>query len=95
MIDLLIEKLKQLHLKAFAQNLRLTIETAKNKNWSGLQILDHLSELELELKKQNRISLCFKQSKLFEKTTIDQFDFSFHVSRKNQKTLISNLLSLA
>ena len=94
MIDLLIEKLRQLHLKAFAQNLQPTIEIAKNKNWSALQILDHLSELELELKHQNRVSLCFKQSRLFEKTTIDQFDFNFHTSRKNQKTLISSLLSL-
>jgi len=94
MIDLLIEKLKLLRLKAFAENLLQVMETAKQKNWSALNILEHLVQLELELKKQNRIASCFKQSKLFEKTTIDQFDFSFHSSRKRQKTLIQNLLSL-
>ena len=94
MINSLIEKLKLLRLKAFAENLSQVIEIAKEKNWSALHILEHLVELELELRNQNRIVLCFKQSKLFEKTTIDQFDFNFHSSRKKQKTLIENLLTL-
>jgi len=94
MIDSLIEKLKLLRLKAFAENLSQVLETAKQKNWSVLQSLDHLADLELELRKQNRKILCFKQSKLFEKLTLDQFDFNFHPSRKKQKTLIQNLMSL-
>jgi len=94
MIDSLIEKLKLLRLKAFAENLSQVFETAKQKNWSVLQSLDHLADLELELRKQNRKILCFKQSKLFEKPTLDQFDFNFHLSRKKQKTLIQNLMSL-
>ena len=96
MIDSLIEKLKLLRLKAFAENLSQVLETAKQKNWSVLQSLDHLADLELELRKQNRKILCFKQSKLFEKPTLDQFDFNFHPSRKNRKHLfrISCLLSL-
>ncbi|NIO83138.1 MAG: ATP-binding protein [Candidatus Aminicenantes bacterium] len=36
----------------------------------------------------------FRQSKLYEKPTIDQFDFNFHNSRKKQKTKILKLLSL-
>lgn len=94
MIDSLIEKLKLLRLKAFAENLSQVLETAKQKNWSVLQSLDHLADLELELRKQSRKTLCFKQSKLFEKPTLDQFDFNFHPSRKKQKTLIQNLMSL-
>jgi DNA replication protein DnaC len=94
MIDTLIEKLKLLRLKAFAESLLQVIETAEHKNWSAPHMLEHLVDLELELKTQNRISLCFKQSKLFEKITIDQFDFNFHPSRRKQKTLIENLLTL-
>ncbi len=94
MIEALIEKLKSLRLKAFAENLPRVIETAGHKNWSAPQILEHLVEIELELRKQNKMALCFKQSKLFEKTTIDRFDFNFHPSRRKQKTLIENLLTL-
>ncbi|HHB75160.1 MAG TPA: AAA family ATPase [Desulfobulbus sp.] len=36
----------------------------------------------------------FKQSKLLERPTIDQFDFSFHASRKKQKNLILGLMDL-
>jgi len=46
------------------------------------------------LRQKNRIERCFKQSKLYEKTTIDQFDFAFHGSRKNQKSRIVNLMDL-
>lgn len=94
MIETLTQELKLLRLKAFAENLPRVIETAEHKNWSAPQMLEHLVELELELRKQNKMALCFKQSKLFEKTTIDQFDFNFHPSRRKQKTLIANLLTL-
>jgi len=43
---------------------------------------------------KNRIALRFKQSRLFEKPTIDQFDFNFHASRKKQKNRILNLMDL-
>ena len=94
MIESLIEKLKLLRLRAFAENLPQAMEIAKQKNWSALDVLEYLVELELELRKQNRRTFCFKQSKLFKKITIDQFDFNFHSSRKRQKTSIQNLLSL-
>jgi len=94
MIESIIEKLKRLKLKACAQNLSQVIEIGKQKNWSALQMIDHLLDLELENREKNRIALRFKQSKLFEKPTIDQFDFSFHVSRKKQKNQILNLMDL-
>ena len=94
MIDTVIEKFNLLKLKTSAHNLPQCIELAKEKNWSTLQVIGHLLDLELEAREKNRIALRFKQSKLFEKPTIDQFDFNFHTSRKKQKDRILNLLDL-
>jgi DNA replication protein DnaC len=94
MIDLLIEKLKRLRLITFAGNIKQTLETAEEKSWSSLKIIDHLVELELNEREKNRVELRFKQSKLLVKPTIDQFDFNFHVSRKNQKNKILNLMDM-
>jgi DNA replication protein DnaC len=93
-IEAVIEKCKALKLKAIAEHLEQTTVLAGHRNWTPLQMIDHLFELELQLRKKNRIERCFKQSKLYEKTTIDQFDFSFHGSRKNQKSRIVNLMDL-
>ncbi len=94
MIEATIEKGKTLKLKAFVQYLEQTITLAEEKNWTPLQTIDHLFDLELELRKNNKIERCFRQSKLYEKPTIDQFDFYFHSSRKNQKSRIVNLIDL-
>jgi DNA replication protein DnaC len=94
MIESIIEKFKQLKLKTCADNILSVIETAKEKNWSVLQIIAHLLDLELEIREKNRIALRFKQSKLLEKPTIDQFDFDFHLSRKKQKNRILTLMDL-
>ncbi len=93
-IESVIEKSKTLKLKAIAEHLEQTTAVAEHKNWTPLQTIDHLFDLELEMRKKNRIERCFKQSKLHEKTTIDQFDFNFHISRKNQKSRILNLMDL-
>ena len=93
-IESVIEKCKALKLKAIAEHLEQTTVLAEHRNWTPLQMIDHLFELELQLRKKNRIERCFKQSKLYEKTTIDQFDFTFHGSRKNQKSRIVNLIDL-
>jgi DNA replication protein DnaC len=93
-IESVIEKCKALRLKTIVDHLEQTIVLAEHRNWTPLQTIDHLFELELELRKKNKIERCFKQSKLYEKTTIDQFDFTFHGSRKNQKSRIVNLMDL-
>jgi len=93
MIDKVIEKCKALRLKATSENLTQIIEIATEKNWSPLETIDHLFELELESRHQNKIALRFKQSKLLEKPTIDQFDFDHHGSRKKQKSKILNLMT--
>jgi DNA replication protein DnaC len=88
------EKFEQLKMKACAQNLEEVMKMAEEKNWPPLNIMEHLLDLELEARRIRRITLRFKESKLIEKPTINQFDFNFHVSRKKQKTLILNLMSL-
>ena len=94
MIDSIKEKCKALKLKAFAENLEQTITLAEHKNWTSLQTIDHLFDLELEQRRKNKIQRCFNQSKLYEKPTIDQFDFNFHSSRRKQKNRILNLMDL-
>ena len=94
MIESIILKFKLLRLKTCANNILEVTELAKQKNWSALQIIEHLLNLELEAREKNRIALRFKESKLFEKPTIDQFDFNFHVSREKQKNRILNLMDL-
>ena len=94
MIDSIKEKCKALKLKAFAENIEQTITMAEHKNWSSLQTIEHLFDLELEQRRKNKIQRCFNQSKLYEKPTLDQFDFNFHSSRKKQKNRILNLTDL-
>jgi DNA replication protein DnaC len=93
-IESVIEKCKALKLKAIAEHLEQTTAIAEQRNWTPFQTIDHLFDLELELRKKNKIERCFQQSKLYDKTTIDQFDFFFHISRKNQKSRILNLMDL-
>jgi DNA replication protein DnaC len=93
-IESVIEKCKALKLKAIGENLEQTTALTEHRNWTPLQMIDHLFELELQLREKNKIERCFKQSKLYEKTTIDQFDFAFHGSRKNQKSRVVNLMDL-
>ncbi len=85
-------KLLKLKMKAAAENLEQVIAIAQKKNWSVLEISDHLLEIELESKRTNRICRLLRESKLTQKLTIDQFDFNFHKSRKKLKTLILNLI---
>jgi DNA replication protein DnaC len=94
MMKIITEKFEQLKMKACAQNLEEVMKMAEEKNWPPLNIMEHLLDIELEARRIRRIALRFKESKLIEKPTINQFDFNFHVSRKKQKTLILNLMSL-
>jgi DNA replication protein DnaC len=94
MMDEVVDKCKQLRLKACSQNVAQVIEMAADKNWPVQKAIVYLFDLELEYRRQNRIALCFRKSKLTEKLTIDQFDFHYHQSRKKQKSKILNLASL-
>lgn len=94
MINLVIKQCKELRLKTSSESMEQVIELAVEKNWSPLETISHLFDLELETRENNRITLRFKQSKLLEKPTIDQFDFNHHSSRKRQKTKLLNLITL-
>jgi DNA replication protein DnaC len=94
MMKTVVDKFEQLKMRACAQNLEEVMKMAEEKNWPPLNIMEHLLDLELEARMIRRIALRFKESRLIEKPTTDQFDFNFHVSRKKQKNLILNLMSL-
>jgi DNA replication protein DnaC len=95
MTDPLKNNLTALHLKAMAQHLDAVLLQSEDKNLSFSATLLHLSELELERRRQSAIKLRWEQSRLPEKLSIDQFDFNHHKSRKEQKNRILNLLNLA
>ncbi len=91
MITQLLEKCQKLKLKALADHLSEALQVAQDKNWSVNETLLHLLDLELDRREQNRIDMRFKQSRLNEKITIDQFDFDHHKSRRDHKQTILNL----
>lgn len=91
MTEKIIEKCNELKLKGFAANIQEALTYAQEKNWSYKKLLLHLMGLELERRKQSRIDLRYRQSKLNEQITIDQFNFDYHKSRKDQKNTILNL----
>jgi DNA replication protein DnaC len=93
-MDAVIEKFKLLRLKNCALNLADVIEQSHRNNLSAVQTIDRLLEIELASREKARVALKFKNSRLGEKTTIDQFDFGHHESRQKQKTLILNLMDL-
>ncbi len=88
------DKFKELRLKACADNFDQVLEQAVKMNWSAAEVLNMLLDIELEAKRNNRMELRYKESKLVEKPTIDQFDFNHHPSRKKQKNKILNLMTL-
>ncbi len=93
-MDAVIDKFKCLRLKNCAQNLADVLDQSARNNLSPLQTIDRLLEIELASRAKARIALRFKQSKLGEKTTIDQFDFTHHESRQKQKNIILSLMDL-
>ena len=93
MMQEICEKANLLRLKIIGEQLPQIMDMAGKKNWPCLKTMAHLFDLEIETRRQNRIAVCFRQSKLNEKLTIDQFDFNHHSSRKKQKTRILNLMA--
>ena len=88
------KKFSELRLKHCSENIEIMLEQEKEKNLSTLQVIDRLLAIEIEKRHSAKIKRLFNQSKLLEQPTIDQFYFSFHVSRKKQKNIILNLLDL-
>jgi len=95
LLESVTEKLKALKMKPAAGCLAQILERAQTKNLSPLMAIEALVDVECEARQKNRIHQRFKQSRLLEKPTIDQFDFHFHISRKKQKTKILDLMDLS
>lgn len=93
-MDDVICKFKSLRLKNCALNLTDVIDQGVQNNLSALQVIDRLLDIEIGCRERARIALRFKQSKLGEKTTIDQFDFGHHPSRRKERNRILNLVDL-
>jgi len=93
-MDAVIDKFKVLRLKNCAQNLADVLEQGSRSNLSPLETIDRILEIEIACRANARIALRYKQSRLGDKTTIDQFDFKHHESRQNQKNLILSLMDL-
>ena len=93
-MDVVIDKFKALRLKNCAQNLADVLEQGTRSNLSPLETIDRILEVEIACRAKARIALRYKQSKLGDKPTIDQFDFKHHESRQNQKNLILSLIDL-
>ena len=93
-IERLKEKLIKLRLKAMLENLDSVVKQTAEKNLDPWTALSMLADLEIEQRLQNSVALRWRQSKLNEKVTIDQFDFDHHKSRKEQKGKILNLMNL-
>lgn len=94
MLDGVVHKFKTLRLKHCAENIADIMNQSKQQSLSCLQSIDRLLDIELEQRKIARIALRYRQSKLTDKPTIDQFDFNHHISRQKQKNLILNLMDL-
>ena len=88
------ELLLRLRMKAMADQLETVLEDAGKKNQGLLTAIKRLADIEIENRWRNAVRLRYRQSKLNEKQTIDQFDFHHHKSRKEQKTKILSLTSL-
>lgn len=93
-ITRLKEKLAQLRLNAMLNNLDSVTKLTAEKNLDPWTALSLLADHEIEQRWQNSVALRWKQSKLGERVTIDQFNFDHHKSRKEQKSKILNMLTL-
>jgi len=93
-LDAVRQSLKQLKLAVMAAQLEPVLEDAARHNRDTLSVLKLLLDREQEYRWHNSINRRFVQSRLTEKSTIDQFDFNHHKSREDNKHSILALLNL-
>lgn len=93
-MDKVIAKFKELRLKNCALNFEEVMKYSDQNNLSTLQTIERLLDVEIACREKARIALRFKQSKLGEKTTIDQFDFAHHESRRKDRSRILSMIDL-
>lgn len=93
-LDQIRDRLKQLKLTAMAAQLEAVMSEARSNNHDALHSFRLLCDLEIESRWKNGVNRRLLQSRLTERPTIDQFDFSHHHSRQEQKNTILSLVNL-
>jgi DNA replication protein DnaC len=88
-----VAKLRQMKLEAMAEHLAYALETEQQHHHGFLWLIDHLINLEAEQRWQRATINRLKQAKLLDQFLISDFDFNFHSSRKNYRSLILRLLA--
>ena len=91
-IENTIDKLQKLRLNSMADSLADAVEKEKENNHGFLWLLDYLLDLENESRWQRAVENRVKASKLIDKFLPTDFDFKFHLSRQNSRSLIMRLL---
>ena len=87
-----VAKLRQIKLDIMADHLAEALETEQQNHLGFLWLIDHLINLEAEQRWQRATVNRFKNAKLLDQFLITDFDFNFHPSRKNYRSLILGLL---
>ena len=90
-LENLLTRLKMDHLEA---QIDAVCEQAAQRQVDYKTFLSQALEAEWQGRYQRGIEARLRQARFPWLKTMDQFDFDFHSSRKKQKTLIQNLLSL-
>ena len=91
-IDETISKLRRLRLDNMADHLADALDKEKENNHGFLWLLDYLIETENEARWKRAIENRFRSSKLLDRFLLSDFDFKFHASRQNKRSLILRLL---
>lgn len=94
MINDVMEKTKQLQLRGMAPCLEQAVTAASEANWNYTQFLEHLLDIELDVRRQKRIKARTQQAKLPQKPTLDEFEFDFHASRQSLRGSFLKLMQL-
>jgi DNA replication protein DnaC len=87
-----IDKLHQLRLINMAEHLAEAIEKEKQNNSGFLWLLDYLIETENESRRIRAVENRHRQSKLIDKFLPSDFEFKFHASRQNHRSILLRLL---
>jgi DNA replication protein DnaC len=91
-IDDTINKLRHLRLNHMADHLADALDKEKANNHGFLWLLDYLIDLEQEARWKRAIENRFRVSKLIDKFLPTDFDFKFHASRANNRSLLLRLM---
>ena len=88
------QKLNQLSLTTMSRHLDQINADGATKNFSFVQSLESLIDMELESRNHRSVERRFRLSRLHTQPSIDSFNFKHHKSRMEMKNRILRLLDL-